>query len=73
MMPRHIPEALSKYVVIIDHVYANHAGKYQIGDLVMESLSMSIIYPSFGTVSTIIRLRLQVDDLSLLYLGLQQR
>ena len=72
MMPRHIPEALSKYVVIIDHVNANHAGKYQIGDLIMGSLSMSIIYPSFGTVSTIIRLRLQVDDLSLLYLGLQQ-
>ena len=26
MMPRHIPEALGKYIVIRAYVYANHAG-----------------------------------------------
>ena len=29
MVPRHMPEALGKYVVIKAHVYANHAGNME--------------------------------------------
>ena len=73
MIPRNMPDALSKYVVIKAYMDANHAGNTEIGGHILASSYMSIIYLSSGTLNNRTHLMLQVLYQSFLLLGLPQR